>query len=253
MDVAEIITEIRNRLGEDVEDYWKDSQILRAINQAVIAFSKEERWPWLLTVRTGDTLTTGNTDVSLPTDIDFMRAFNIKLKKGSEEAFVPTRVTPSEGVRLSTQRNSNGRPLYYYVISVAQSAAGPGDETHTYTLRFVPSADGTYAIDYVYLRRPAKLTTAATNAEPDLPEDYHEAIVSWATAQLWLPELQGSQVKSAEQMAMYQESVAKARRDMYKLAEDEELVWGREQDERERRAPVPLLPDTYGERYGWFS
>lgn len=246
-----MVLAVRRKLGEDTDDFWDETDIISELNMALRAFSREERWPWLQTIRTGDQLLLGEHTIALPADIDLVRAFGIVLQAGSEKPITPRKVNPSEGMKLRTERTSNGRPLYFYLASTAQSVTGPGNETLTTSIRFVPAADKTYDIEYLYYRRPATLST--DDQEPDIPEDYQDAIVSYATARLWEHELAGSQAKAAEQYAIYQRNVEAARRDMYKLADDESIVWGREQDEEEKFdwAGLPMLPDEYGRRYGW--
>lgn len=248
MQLSEIQTEVRNRLGEDTEDFFKTTQITYMINRAVKQFSREERWPWLQTVKTGDSITSGNSTLTLPNDIDFTRIYTIKLlKSGETSPYLLRRVNQYEGVELSTKRTTNSRPMYFWQQSAALSSGNM-----VATAQVTPAADGTYAVTYYYIRNPAALSSASD--EPDIPEAYQEAVVAWATANLWLNE--GSQAwsrKSQEQAAIYNEVVAQARREMYKLGEDESLVWGRVQDEHESLGDhvLPILPDEYGRRYGW--
>lgn len=246
-----MVLDIRRRLGEDVADMWDDTDIYRSIDQGVMQFNHEERWPWLYTVRTGDQLTVGTHTLTLPTDIDPLRSFAVTLTTGGEPGYQPRKVNPAEGLRLRTRSDVNGRPRYFYVAQVAQSATGPGDETMTATLRFVPAADKTYDIEYLYYRRPAALSSG--DQEPDLPEDYHPAIVAWACAQLWMHELVGQEIKAREQLEIYLKIVDQAKRDMFRLGEDESLVWGREEDEEERMGytGLPQLPGGYGPSSGW--
>jgi hypothetical protein len=118
-----------------------------------------------------------------------------------------------------------------------------------YTIRFVPGADKDYDIDYLYLRKPAAL--AAGNQEPDMPEDYHEAVVARATEKLWQHELVGGDIKGREQREIYENIVSKARRELFNLQDDEEIVWGRASDEFESAGHnlLPMMPEHFGSYY----
>jgi hypothetical protein len=236
----DMVTEVRRRLGEDIADFWQPNDIINNLDMAVSQVAKEEEWPWLQTVGV-DALGTADSTVVLPADVDFGRAFNIKLTAGTTN-FMPQRVTPLEGFHLETRYTTNSEPRYFYIASSTATQV---------TLQFVPNPDKAYVVKYLYLRRPAPLTT---NVEPDIPEDLHPAVVAWATAQLWLHELQGGDIKSSEQLALYQTTVEKARRELYKLQPDETLAWGMEADENVR-AGYPFgfrLPDAYGHEVGWW-
>jgi hypothetical protein len=243
----DIVLEIRRRLGEDTADFWQDTDIYRALTMGVIHIAREEPWPWLLTEGT-ESVGTADTIVNLPADVDFARGFTVKVTANGTSSIVQ-RVQPEEGFRLSTRYTSSGRPEYYYLKTVTQAAT-----TQTTVIKVFPTPDTTYSVDFLYLRRPT--FDASSNTEPDIPEDLQPALIAWATAQLWLHEgpSTGADIKAAEQLSIYETYINKARRDMYKLAPDESLVWGREADEH-TRAGLPFgfrLPDGYGVPGGWF-
>jgi hypothetical protein len=241
---SEMVEEVRNRLGEDTEDYWKNTQIIRALNEAVAKFSHEEAWPWLQSVDSSFSLALNASTIVLPNDIDLVKSFNVFMQQGTQTPYMAKRVSPAEGLVLSISRQNAGKPRFFYLNTTAQSAGAL-----QYTVKFVPKADATYSITFHYLRRP--VTLSADGTEPDMPEDYQWAVIAYATATLWLTELQGSTAKASEQMELYASILASARADMNRLASDETLVYGGKPDEGEWGAPLPVLPDTYGERYGW--
>lgn len=243
MDRTTMVAEVRRRLGEDSPDFWADSDIIRNLDQAVVKFTREEKWPWLYTVGAG-TLNTGVSTFTLPADVDFSRAFNLRLTFASEQPIMPRRVGAVEGYNLATRHfNDTGAPKWFYVASGAQDGV-----TMEYTLRFVPAADKNYTLDYLYLRRPAALS--AGTAEPDMPEDYHEAVVAYATAKLWQHEIVGGDIKAREQFNIYNDILTNARRELYVLQDDEEIVWGKAQDEAELAGYGGLLPNM-PQDYGW--
>lgn len=244
---ADMIAEVRRRLGEDTADFWQDTDIIRNLDQAVIRFTREDKWPWLYTVGTTNLLA-GQDTLTLPADVDYTRAFNVRLIATGEQPLILRRVNPVEGYRIQSRHyQDTGKPRYFYVASGQQVGT-----TMTYTLKLVPKTDKGYTVDYLYLRRPAALTT--DTQEPDLPEDYHEAVVALATAQLWQHELIGGEIKSREQMETYITIVERARRELYRLQDDEEVVLGREQDEEQRRGfdLLPAMPDEYGRPSGYW-
>lgn len=244
MQLSEFREEVRNNLGEDTEDFWKTTQIDRAINRAIRYFCHEEPWAWLQTTSTAQLLVDQNTIV-LPDDVDIVRAFNIVLQKGSERPRPAKRVSPIEGIRYGITRTDAGQPRVFYLQSTVTSVGG----ALQYTIKFVPKADGTYSIDLHYLRRPVKLVE--TTDEPDIPEDYQDGVLAFATATLWLPELQGSGVKAQEQMEIYNAMLINARRDQGRFAEDETVIFGGHVEEGEFEWALPRLPDQYGPHFPW--
>lgn len=256
MDRATMVTQIRRRLGEDVNDFWDTTDITQEIDNALFDWAREERWPWLYTIDTSRTVTFGNNTIALPADIDFSRTFVMKLRKGTEQPKNLRRLGTVEGYQQEARLyNTKGQPRYYYLVSAAQSAPGAGDETITYTVRVAPAADATYTVEFLYTRKLGPLT--ADNAEPFMPEEYHEAIVARATARLWEHELVGSQVKAAEQQAIYERILANAKREIARMGEDEELVWGRDQAEEELAGydttMFPQMPPGYGRPGGMWE
>jgi hypothetical protein len=74
----------------------------------------------------------------------------------------------------------------------------------------------------------------ADEDEPDIPEQYQDAVISWATGMLWLKELNGGG-KAQEQFTLYREVLDQARLDQKQLSIDEAIVWGKQD-------PEPLIP-----------
>lgn len=209
-----MVVEVRQRLGEDIEDFWKTDHIVRMLNEGIKRFAMEEKWHWLYTSRPGIPVAQGATTLPLEDEVDVSRHFSLLLTDGTE-SYAPRRVSPADGLRLRTLGRT-GSPQFYFVAS---NAAG------TQNLYLNPAADRAYTAEYFYIRTPAEL--AAGTTEPDLPAPYHEAVVAWATGMLWLKELNGGG-KAGEQFALYREVLEQARQDQKRLSIDESVVWGRQ-------------------------
>lgn len=237
-------TEVRARLGETNEDFWKDTELSRWLDEAMIRFSQEEKWLWLYSSVTGVAITSGTATLVLQNDVDFNRHFDLRLVRASTVFVVPKRVSPPTGFSLRNRYTSNGEIEYYYLEKTAQSGAG-GSAVFQTTLRWVPTPNANYTLEYQYLRRPVALVDGT---EPDIPEQYIEAIVAWATGLAWLKELNGSG-KAQEQFNIYQAVLSQAQKDLRSQAPDDVLRVGSQEPEYpglyedwywERRADFPL-------------
>lgn len=231
MDLDTIRLEVRERLGELQADFFTDSEVDRAINDGLRRFSAEERWPWLVTEMT-DGLAIDEDTLDLPQNVNVNRAFNISVS--SESLLTPRileRVEPSAGFRLRhAYQLRPGAPRWYYLAS----ANVDGASTSVWTVRVVPTPEIDYDVEYQYHRYPDAL--AAVDDEPDIPEEYQDAVPSWAAGKLFLKEFSISQ-KASEQFQLYQKVLEQARKDMGQLSLDEDVAWGREQPrEVQRRA-----------------
>ncbi len=243
MDTATMKLEVRERLGETTEeDFWKDTHILRMLNEGLRRFSMEEKWPWLFTTRTDLTLPADSTTLGLETDIDINRYFSLVLVEGSTALHAPRRVQPGDGARIRVETfGVKDTPRWYWVERIAD----PGTVLN-YVIRFAPQADKEYGAEYSYLRIPAALDS--DDDIPDIPEAYQEAIIAYATGMLWLKELTGGG-KAQEQFNIYQAVLQQARQEMKAFAIDEQLVWGKRAPEPSRPAipwRIPNLPPNIG-------
>jgi hypothetical protein len=63
--------------------------------------------------------------------------------------------------------------------------------------------------------------------------------------------LQGSQVKAGEQFQLYNDLLGKARREVLRMADDEDLTLGRSQTEREWDSGFPRMPEGWGVGRPW--
>lgn len=251
MDLLTIRTEIRERLGETTEeDFWKDAQILRAVNEGLRRFSQEEKWPWLYTTYSGPTISSGNDTIELIDDVSIARHFSLILTKQGDttgKIYVPRRITPGDGVRVRAEfAGSKQAPRFYYITHAIKNTYVTGDpEGIAMIAKVLPEPDAIYNVEYSFIRNPKML--AADTDQADIPDTYVEAVIAYATGSLWLKELNGGG-KAQEQFNIYNIVVDQARKELTALTVGETLVWGRKAPEwrPEDRFPLVNLPQNVG-------
>jgi hypothetical protein len=216
MTLTEMIADVRERVGERTPNFWTDEFITARLNEGQTRFAREEKWQWLQTVDDAGQLTAGDNTLDLQTNVDFNRHFAIALYTVADPStpIVPKRVRPTEALRFRDRYTTDAEPLYWYLV---QTNAGAAE------VRFVPSADQTYDVEYFYFRDPAPLVNGAD--ESDIPPAYQEAVLSWATAQCWLKELTAERKAQAE-FNIYNSVLEQARTDQQSLAIGESIRWG---------------------------
>lgn len=223
MNLTDARSEVRERIGELAADadFFTDAEVDRAINEAVRRFSAEERWPWLLTEGTG-ALSDADDELEMPDGVGLNRFVALYANRTDGTPIPLERTSAVYGLRLRhVYLNRGGHPRWYYVVS---STLEPGGETR-YVVRFVPAADGTYELGYLYYRVPDDVTAGSDDL--DVPQEYSDAIPAWAAGKLFLKEFAISQ-KAGEQFAIYEKVLEQARADIQEAGVDETLAWGRE-------------------------
>lgn len=226
MDLTDIRTEVRARIQELTADFYTDTEVDNAINEAQRRFCNEEKWPFLLT-EFSSTLSVGSDELDLPNNVSLNRIFNISIS-GDVLPYgrMLERVDPQEGFRLRQMYNITspirGIPRWYYITRSNQDADGA--PPIIYTAKFVPLADNDYTVDGQYMMVPLDLTGGAD--EPTVPIEYQEAIVAWATGKLFLKEFSISQ-KASEQFSIYAKVLEQARQDLKTFDLDEVVALGR--------------------------
>lgn len=247
MDKATAETEIRARLQELSADFWTDAEITRALNEGVKRFSFEERWPWLLTSVTGQSLTAGTATLALQEGVSWARHFSLLVTfAGDSRPRMPRRVSPMEGQRLRlTYYQQQSEPGWYYIYSEADT---DDDSQFVSTVRFVPVMNRDATIEYTYYRNPVDV--AAGTDDLDMPDEYCEAAIAWATGKLWLKELQFSQ-KADEQFGVYGKVLDQAKKETRRLTPDSGFAWGRQEPEESGPSSVDEwtrmhIPETLG-------
>jgi len=247
VDLEEMRTEVRERVGELTADFFTDAEVDRAINEGLRRFSAEEPWPWLYTEWSSAVIADADT-LELPANVSLGRVFNLSISGGNLlRPRLLERLEPQAGFQSRFLYSaSTGIPLFYYISSTNLGL----DEAPpiVYTARLVPVADADYDVEALYHAVPALLSGASD--EPMAPIEYQEAIVAWATGKLFLKEMAISQ-KANEQFAVYQKVLEQARNDVQSIHQDEVVAWGREQPlpfrQRTRRDYVyERIPPTLG-------
>lgn len=215
--------EVRDRLGERSENFWTDTSINAALDEGQRRFCHEERWPWLYASQKNIPVATGGTDIELIDNVAVNRHFNLVLRpvSGSPDIFIPRKVLPHTGLRMQAERLS-GPPRFWFVTGHVTNFYEDGTFDIAQTITLVPAADREYTAEYTFTREPPGL---ADGTEPEMPEPYQGAIIAWATAQMWLKELNGG-TKAQEQFALYNTILDQARQDLKEFALDENTSWG---------------------------
>lgn len=226
MDLLTLRTEIRARLGEDEEDFWSDAFLNRQINQAVKRFSIEEKWPWLYTEAT-TTVNANQSLLAMNTDVSLNRHFSLAYTVTGETALrVPKRVGPAEGRKLRRRYSTPGSEVFwYYHVSTTTTASG-NSMVVTPSIRLIPTPNRALNVEVGYIRVPADLVNDTD--VPEVPEEYQECILSWATAMAWLRELRARD-KAQEQFELYAAVLAQAKADLNNLPIDTSLAVGAEE------------------------
>lgn len=220
MTFAEMIEEVRERIGERTENFWKTTFIKRHLNDGVRRFHHEEEWPWLWTLKENVAVGAGSHTFQLEDDIDFGRHFNLALTKVGDSSgaiVIPKRVQAGRGLALRSQFYQQDIPQWYALYG--------SDADDATKIRLFPTPAVAYTLEYIYLREDTDMTADAN--VPKMPLGYHMGPVAWATAQCFLKENTGvGSNKAQEQFNLYNEIVEQARAELEKFAYDEVLRWG---------------------------
>lgn len=234
---SELRTEIRYILSETTADHWSDAELNGYLNEALRRLAGENRWSWLLTEGTGQ-LIAGDPEFILQEGVAEYRHLNIMLTRdGDTRPYLPKRVSPARGFALRQAfYTAQSYPTWFYVTSVADD---DNDGVFWTTVRFVPTPNVDVDIDYQYYRQPATLD--ADGDAPDVPVQYHKALVHHAAGTAWLKELGPSSAKAQEQFSLYAGIVEEARTDEESQADDDLLVVGGEEPVFDRL----VTPDEY--------
>ncbi len=238
MDLADIRTDVRERIGEDTADFFTDAEVDRAINLAQTTFTAEEPWPWLYT-EYATTIAEGEDTLELPENVSWHRLFNLTVFGGSlYRGRLIERVEPQAGFRARHEYDgAPSCPSYYYLTSAASDASST-----VYVARLVPTPDVDYDIEAQYLRVPDDLASA--DDVPDMPLEFHPALPAYASAHLFLKEMEISQ-KAQEQYTLYFQVLSQARK-LLEVQLDENVAWSREVPLRRRVRAIDRIAPTLG-------
>lgn len=106
------------------------------------------------------------------------------------------------------------------------TAGGSASQLWSPVIEFLPELTRDMDITYTYLRLPRVLSAGADVV--DVPDEYTDAVIAYATGRLWLKELKDS-AKADEQFGLYHQIVDDAKRDQRKLLGDEGFAWGKDE------------------------
>lgn len=251
MNRGEVRVEVRDILGETTTyaDFWTEAELNRHVNEAVRRFNGEMVWPWLVTEATGS-LPAGESEYELPDGIDTNKAVNITMYlEGQTNGFSPVRVSAFKGFQLRGRYGSStaARPMFYYTTAVSD---GSGSGLFTTTLKFVPAPTGDIELEYQYFRVISDMT--ADSDIPDVPVEYHKALVHYAAGTAWLKEITNTgSGKAQEQFELYRKVLDQAEKDFFGDAPDQPLVMGKDQPQYDRFNPpgdayTLRIPETLG-------
>lgn len=230
MNLGEMRTEVRDIVGEETGDFWTDAELNRHLNEAQHRFLEEERWPWLVTEGTG-ALTADDPDLELTEGVAATRHVSITLTKSGDARFYqPIRVTSAKGFEMRARYSSNtssSYPEWFYVTSVADDE---DDGAYITIVRFIPTPNSDMDVEYQYFR-PTVLMDA-DNSTPDVPVQYHKALVHFAAGTAWVKELNGES-KAREQFELYAGVVGQAQAEWQTEPDDTPLVAGKSEPQRD--------------------
>jgi hypothetical protein len=234
MDLSTMRTEVRDIIGEETADFWSDAELNRYLNESLRRFSGENRWSWLLTEGTG-TLYANDPEFILTDGVAEYRHLHFMLtRSGDTRPYLPERVSPARGFQLRTRYyTAQAYPKWFYVTSVEDS---DNDGSFWTTVRFIPTPTGDVDITFQYYRTPATLD--GDTDVPDVPAQYHKALVHHAAGTAWLKELNGGG-KAQEQFQMYEAVVREAVDDEETQSDDTIFIVGG--DGESGRAPGEQL------------
>jgi hypothetical protein len=94
------------------------------------------------------------------------------------------------------------------------------------TIRVIPTPSRDFTVEYLYYADSPELVAAGD--VPRVPDQYVDALVSWATYKLWLKELSGGP-KAQEQFTLYHQVLAMAITDQRTQSNDDLLVAGKDE------------------------
>lgn len=231
MNLAEMRTEVRERIGERTENFWKDTFIDRHLKDGVRQFVNEERWHWRYATQKNIPVAAGQSDIELIDHVDFSSHFGLVLTKDSDSTgrlYLPRRVSPANGLRLRRDYTTASTPEWYYLSRAKKNTYEDGEDATALVVTLVPTPDEAFTAEYTFMATDIGLKDDTD--EPELPLPYHMAPVAWATAQCFLKESNGG-TKAQEQFNLYNAMLEKAMQDHKELAADEIIGWGREEPE----------------------
>lgn len=245
MRTVDMVVELRDRLGEresfdttdteewrsaDIGNFWRNDFLVRKLEEGQRRFNRAAKWNWLLTLRPNIAVPAGTEEVELIDDVDTSRHSVLRLVKDSDpnHIIIPEKVSAYRGFHLLKDLYTPGDPNYYFPIRTVVNVYEPDEEDQhsapAVRLRLVPVPDAAYTAEFGYYRNPLPLTRLG---EPDMPEEYQDAVLAWAEFKAWQKERTNSASKAAEDaLGEYQAIVQEALAAQEAQLDNERIMWG---------------------------
>lgn len=246
MDLLAMRTEVRDIVGELVADFWTDAELNRYITEAQFKFLGEAQWPWLVTASTLS-FTGGTPTASFAESVEPQNIIAVSLEKvGDTRRYALQRVSPAKGFELQNRYSTattSSYPGWWYASAVADADS---DNLYIYTVTLIPTPTSNMTFRFLYLRDGVVLS--GDTVEPDLPVEFHKALVHYAAGTAWLKELNGGP-KAQEQFDLYNLTVVQAKREFFADNNDQPLVMGKNEPQYEIGRPpqdpwLMRMPET---------
>ena len=161
MKVSDIITRVRNIAGDTNVLQFTDAMLVDWINDGVRECAIDNN---LLQKRASQTVISGTSTVTMPTDILKMHSV---LVNGSQ---VPLLTLEEFKIRVDDSNDSTGVPTLTY--------------SWANTLNLWPEPDTNVEVTLDYIYDPAEVTTDDLDVTPALPVGYHARLVDYCLAQV---------------------------------------------------------------------
>lgn len=100
------------------------------------------------------------------------------------------------------------------------------------TIKVIPTPSRDFTVEYLYYLDSPELVVSTD--VPRIPDQYMDALVSWATYKLWLKELNG-QAKAVEQLQLYQQVLKMAITDQRTQSNEDLLVVGKDEPQWQQK------------------
>lgn len=249
MNFGEMVTEVRDIIGERAEDFWTDLELKRHLNEAQRIFLRSARWPWLVTAGTGQVLA-GDDELELPEGVAVNRAVAVYITSStlarSEQMH---RVQAEEGFHIASRYAEDYTATVPEAYYVTRAGSVNSDGKYTYVIKFVPPFTNDTDISFQYSR--AITVMSGSTDYPDIPEEFHKGLVHYAAGLAWQKELNGER-KASAQFGLYADAVNDARKEWLELPDDDLLIMGQENSEytmdpsRYSDPWLERIPDTLG-------
>ena len=166
MILSQIVTDVQNRSGDST---ITETKITGWVNNATRLIGNRADWPFYLTADATDATVAGTADAALQTD--FRKMFSVRVGGATEPAGDEYLFVGYMEKNIAINQLSNAVNAYYI-----------DPTTSKYGLIPTPTTTGD-TVWQKYYRNPD--TVSCVSATPDLPTQYHDALVDFSLARYW--------------------------------------------------------------------